>query len=155
MSTVETAIITKYTNKYHGLTPRYLWVYAEEKKDVSLDHAPVMSWESGVENLEQLHTEPIKEKGIVNKEEEKGECAIVVEIDKADECGLCNIREILENLLLTEAAKKIERFLITKKAIYLDKAIELTHEDDPVSCYKLRKIAKKTEVNRGKVSQNQ
>ena len=142
-------VITKYSDKYNEISSHYIWVYAEEEKDLALDHPPVLDWQSGLENLEQLHVEPIKQKKIEDSESENGECVIIVQIDEMDECNLCKLQKTLESLSLEKASKVLGRFLVTKQAIYLDQVIKITRQADPVSCYKLCKIAKKAEVKRG------
>jgi len=156
VKTTTIPVITKYSDEFTEPTQRYLWVYAEEEDedDVAFHHAPVLDWQSGLENLKQLHTEPIEQKPIVEEDEqEECECAAiaVVEIDNDTESEMNKIQETLKKLEIDDASDFLGRFLATKNPIYLKKAMKLTEEADPVSYYQLNKIAKKVENKKGKI----
>jgi len=139
-------VLTKYSNKQTEKTSRFIWVYAsDEENDLAHNHAPVLDWQSGLENLEQLHQEPIKKDK--PKKEEKCQCSVMIVSNIDDfEDEICGIKETLKNLSITEPLELLDRFLETKNATYLSEAIEKTRNIDLVSVYKLNKISEKIKI---------
>jgi hypothetical protein len=130
-------VITKYNNSRVDQNDHYIWVYAE---DISTDHAPVLDWQSGLENLEQLHTEPVEPVQKKQKQEEK--CCIVVIPDDTNS-ELEGIMSFLDKVLLKDVSSHIKGFLQTKNVDNLLEAIGASRDRDLVSHYKLKKIAEK------------
>ena len=149
---MSTPVITKFSNKYTKESPQYLWVYADDE-ELSMNHPPVLDWQSGLENLEQLHTKPVKEEGIIKEDEDECECEareiVIVEIEEKDNSVLQNLLEMLEKLSCLNSANFLRRFLQTKEAIYLKEAIQKTEEEDPVTFHKLCNIVKKAKFKKG------
>ena len=138
-------VITAYNNKNTPPQDEYIFVYAA---DISVDHPPVLDWQSGLENLKQKHTAPVEQKEITpfderTDDEDQCGCMMVVEIEQTDKDEINNIHDVLKKLNLNDFSDFLERFLETKDINYLDQAVERTAKIDPVSSYKLRKIAKK------------
>ncbi len=132
------SIFTKYSSD-DKKTSQYLFVFGDVE-DPAIDHAPVMSWESSVENLKQLQTEPIEKD---KESEEECCCVTVMEQDGNIEIDIKKIEKLLNELALDEPAGFLRRFLAHKSSIDFYKAIQLTKESDPVSSYQLKKIAEK------------
>ena len=157
----ESLVITKFSNAYVKDAKKYLWVFAEDDDDdISINHPPVLDWQSGLENLKQLHTEPVEQKEISDDDDEdaneKCECVITtIEIDNESEFIIDKIQKIFKKLEIDDASNFLKRFSETKEPIYLYKAIKETKDSDPVSCYQLGKIAKKIKINKGQVKISQ
>lgn len=136
-------VLTKYSinRTKKNDRSRFIWVYASADNDLAHNHPPVLDWQSGLENLEQLHTEPVEKKK--PKKEEPCACSMtIVNIDGFKD-QIEKIKETLKSLSINEPLELLERFLDTKNATYLTGAIEKTKENDLVSYYKLYKIAEK------------
>lgn len=123
------------------------WVYAFmddtcDRKDVATEHAPVLDWQSGMENLEQLHQEPVQ------KKEDCGCDGNGVAISPEFASEVESVRKFLERMLLVECASHLGEFVKSGRSSHYWYAVSLLEEMDPVSAHQLRRIAAKERLIR-------
>jgi len=136
-------VITKYSEKSNP--SRYLFVYSsEDEEDISVNHPDILDWQSGLENLKQKHVEPVKQQE-KEKEDIDDSCIAIVEkvdINDASE-DIEEVKKMLTDLFMFDSADFLKRFLSSRNPINLYSAIEKTRLQDPLSHYRLCKVAKK------------
>ena len=141
-------VLTKYSSNKKTKS-NYLWVFS----DIATDHAPVLDWQSGMENLEEFKTQPIEQKkinedGKVENQNEKCDGIVVIEISEDTENEVKKIQDMLKLVSLKEPLELLQRFLETKNTTFLNEASISLKEKDPVCCYKIYKLAKKLKIKK-------